>query len=248
MRFRQGEVVRVAHAPAAVSLSAREGVVVDVAGPNEEGTGWNLTVRVGEPGVNDTLVSCAESSLEATGMVLDEHGGRVPLATRPAPEDLRDRIELRLFTMITNGIEAARVADEIEAELLALVRGAAIAIVAERHWSEPYNYELAVSIEPLDDPKEVVDYLSLMGDGGWISVDDDGWRFELCWSAPADEETVFLAPEIHGAQVTFLPWRSPRRRAEAERPLTSVLLRPGLEENERPGGHPLDPEAGDEES
>jgi len=248
MRFRPGEVVRVAPAPGAVPLAVLEGIVQDVAGPNEDGTGWNLTVKVGQPGANDTLVSLAESSLEATGMEVDERGRRVPLAERPAADDLRDRIELRLFTLIVDGIEAARVADEIEAELLALVRGAAIAIVAERHWSEPFNYELAVSIEPLDDPKEVVDYLSFIGDGGWISADDDGWRFELCWSAPADEETVFLAPEIHGAQVTFLPWRSPRRRPEAERPLTTVLLRPGLDQGERPGDGPLDPEPGDEEA
>jgi hypothetical protein len=169
----------------------------------------------------------------------------VPLTQLATPEELRDRIELRLFTKITNGITAARVADEIEAELLGLMRGAAIAIVAERHWSEPYNYELAVRIEPLDDPVEVINYLSLMGEGGWISVDDDGWRFELCWSVPADEEAVFLAPEIHGAQVTFLPWRSPRRRPEAERPLMSVLLRPGIDADGAPGS---DSEAGDEES
>jgi hypothetical protein len=239
--------VRVAHAPGASRLPTNEGVVEDVAGPNDEGTGWNLTVRIGEPGAGGSLVSIAESELEATGLALDERGERVPLAERPRADERRDRIELRLFTELADGIAAARTAEEVERELAEMVSASAITIVAERHWSEPYNYEFGVTIEPFDDPVEALGELALMGEGGWISSRDDGWRFDLWWSGGPDADAVFLVADVHGAEVSFLPWRSPRRRPEDERPLLAVPIRSGLDE---PGGREddeLDPEPGDEE-
>jgi hypothetical protein len=48
-RVRQGEIVRILHFPEAVDLPGDEGVVEEVTGPNDEGTGWNVTVRLGGP-------------------------------------------------------------------------------------------------------------------------------------------------------------------------------------------------------
>ncbi len=228
-------------------MPASEGVVEDVAGPNEEGTGWNVTVRIGEAGAGDSLVSVSESALEATGLALDERGQRVPLASGPGPDELGDRIELRLFTELVDGIAAARVAEEIERELLVELAGSAVTIVAERHWSEPYNYEFAVTISPHDDPVEALGWLALLGEGGWISSRDDGWRFDLWWNGAGDADAVFLSPDVHGAEVSFLPWRSPRRRPEQERPLLAVPMRTGLDAPDDAFGG-LDPEPGDEES
>ena len=63
---------------------------------------------------------------------------------------------MRLFTEITDSIEAARVARTIEEEVSALIGGATVTIEAERHWSDPYNYELMVSMVPEGDPVEAL--------------------------------------------------------------------------------------------
>jgi len=239
--------VRVARAAGEAPRARCEGVVEDISGPTEDGSGWTLTVRLAQPDSGDELVSVSESQLEATGLVLDERGRRVPLAGRPREPEPSDLIELRLFTELVDGIAAARVADEIERELAVALSGASIAIVAERHWSEPYPYELSISIAPRDDPVEALAWLALLGDGGWIASRDDGWRFDLWWSDAGGAEAAFLAPEVHAAEVSFLPWRSPGWRPESQRPLLDVLLRSGLEEPPEVGFEELDEETGDEE-
>lgn len=233
-RFRHGEVVRVTGVAAGAPPLGSEGVVEDVAGPTEDGTGWAVTLRFADGGGGDSLVLLSEADLETTGVAEDEHGKRVPLEGRPLAEELRDCIELRLFTEIVDGIEAARVAETIEHELVELLGGASVSIEAERHWSEPYNYELGVTIHPLDDPVEALRRLSEAGGDGWLSCRDDGWRCDLWWSDAADAEATLIVPEVHGAELAYLPWRSPRRRPDEERPLVAVNV-------------PLDPEARDEE-
>ena len=229
-------------------LPGREAVVEELSGPNEEGTGWDITVHIGASGTGDSLVSVPESALEATGVALDERGERVPLADTPRPEELGDRIELRLFTGLVDAIAAVRIAEEIERALAAVLGAAAISIVAERHWAEPCNYEFAVAIEPLEDPLEALGGVALLGEGGWISSRDDGWRFDLWWSGDPERRAVFLVPAVHGAEVSFRPWRSPRRRPEGERPLLSIPLRAGLGQPYEPEIGRLDDEPGDEES
>ena len=219
-----------------------EGVVEGVAGPNEDGTCWAVTVRLGDPSATDSLVLLAESDLEPTGLAEDENGVRVALEAVPEPDEPRDRLELRLVTDITNGIDAARVAAALERELLELIGAATISIEAERHWSDPYNYELDVTIEPVDDPVVALRELAEAGRDGWLSCRDDGWRCDLWWSDTEDDDAIFVAPEVRGAEITFLPWRSPRRRPEEERPLVDVRLPSTVEEPQE-----LDTEPGDEE-
>ena len=48
---------------------------------------------------------------------------------------------------------------------------------------------------------------------------------------------VLIVPEVHSAEVALVPWSSPCRRPDAERPLVTVDL-----------PEPSDPEAGDEEA
>jgi hypothetical protein len=238
-RFRQGEVVRAVTAAGAALPTGSEAVVEEITGPNDEGSGWMVTLRIAGAGGGDSLVLVAEAALEPTGLVEDERGERVPLAERPEQEELRDCIELRLFTEITDGIEAARVAETIERELVELLGGATVSIEAERHWSEPYNYELGVTINPLDDPVEALRRLTAAGGESWLSCRDDGWRCDLWWSDAAHEDASLIVPEVHGAELAFLPWRSPRRRPDDERPLVVVNV------PDQPGSG--DSEPGDEE-
>ena len=146
-----------------------EAVIEEVAGPNEEGTSWLLNLRLrddesGEPVVLD------EVDVEPTGFAENDVGERVPLgADDPMHGEPADRLELRLFTEITDGIEAARVAETIERELADLLGGATVTIEAERHWSEPYNYELAVSVVPHGDPVEALEILAEAGGAGWLA-------------------------------------------------------------------------------
>jgi len=232
-RFREGEIVRVARAPGSSVLQAGEEAVVDeIAGPNEEGTGWVLTLRA--PGRDSLLLD--EGDLEPTGLEEDEQGERVPLGAGPSAEDLQDRLELRLFTEITDGIEAVRVAESIEHELSDLLGGVNATIEAERHWSEPYNYELWVEVTGLGDPVEALQILAEAGGEGWLACRDDGWRCDLVWSSTRDPDAMLVVPEVHAAEVSFVPWSSPARRPESRRPLVSVPL---LDD--------LDNQAGDEE-
>ena len=253
-RFRQGEIVRVLRAPEEVALPGSEGLVEEIAGPNDEGTGWSVTVRLGEGGGADSLVLFGEDDLEPTGMGENERGERTILEDLPLPGDPRNRLELRLFTEITDGIDAARLAETIERELIELLGGANVTIEAERHWSEPYNYELGVTVHPLDNPVDALRLIAEAGGHGWLACRDDGWRCDLWWSATRGEGAVLLAPEVHGAEVAFLPWSSPTRRPEGERPLVAVDLpetveEPDYDEPEAEAEEELgDPEPGDEET
>jgi hypothetical protein len=255
-RFGPGEVVRIVSAPAHASAVGEEAVVEEVAGPNDEGTGWLLTLRLpGDTGA-DSMVVLAEDDVEPTGFAESPSGERVLLDPEdPGPIDF---LELRLFTEIADGIEAARVASTIEQEIPALLGEATITTEAERHWSQPYNYELAVSVGNLADPVEALQILAEAGGDGWLACRDDGWRVELFWSASRDPDAMLIVPEVHAAEVAFLPWSSPTRRPESDRPLVSVDVpqeppeeppRPSDEAAEEPPEEfPSNPEPGDEEA
>ena len=99
---------------------------------------------------------------------------------------------------------------------------------------------------PLDNPVEALRLIAEAGGRGWIACRDDGWRCDLWWSAAGDEGAVFLAPEVHGAEVAFLPWTSPARRPESERPLVAVDVPESVEEPDYDEPEP-EAEAGAEE-
>ena len=235
-RFRSGEIVRIAGAAGA------EGVVDEVAGPNDAGTSWLLNVRLrdGEDGREPLVVD--EDDVEPTGLVENEIGEHVPLEA-DSGDAPGDSLELRLFTEITDGIEAARVAEQVEEELSDLLGGATVTIEAERHWSEPYNYELAVSVAPHDDPVEALEILAEAGGNGWLACRDDGWRCDLWWSAARDPEAMLVVPEVHAAELAFVPWSDPSRRPDEERPLVVVAVADDEPEEPDSSG----PEADDEE-
>jgi hypothetical protein len=179
-------------------------VVDDVVGPTEDGAGWAVAVRIGA-----ALWVLPEEELVATG---------------PSSAGSRERVDtlqLRLVTDLTDGIEAAQVAERLDAGLRLVVGPAVLSIEAERHWAEPYWYELEVAVRPLGDALTAFRALAAAGGDGWLSCRDDGWRCELWWNAEEDEPG-FLVPEVRGAEVTFLPWSSPARRPDTERPLVSV--------------------------
>ena len=150
------------------------------------------------------------SSRPGSPRTRSESASRSKRSTRTtSPADL---LELRLFTEITDGIEAARVAERIEQELVDLLGGATVTIEAERHWSEPYNYELAVGVTPHGDAIEALEILAEAGGNGWLACSDDGWRCDLWWSSARDPDAMLVVPEVHGAEVAFIPWSDPSRR------------------------------------
>jgi len=175
-----------------------------VVGPTEGGAGWAVAVRVGE-----ALWVLPEDDLEATSSSVDL-----------APERA-DTLQLRLVTELTDGVEAAHVAERIDEELRTVVGPSILSIEAERHWAEPYCYELEVTVRPLGDAVAALRALVTVGRDGWLSCRDDGWRCDLWWNAEEDD-AGFLVPEVRVAEFTFLPWDSPARRPESERPLVSV--------------------------
>jgi hypothetical protein len=205
-RFREGELVRVVRQPHRTRTPLDQGVVEDVVGPTEDGTGWAAAVRVG-----DELWVLAEDDLEAA----EPRGAAMQ-------QERFDTLQLRLVTELTDGVEAARVAEEIDATLRELIGPAIVEIEAERHWAEPYNYELDVSVRPLGDAIAALRTLAELGGDGWLSCRDDGWRCDLWWNADDEDEPGFLVHEVRGAEIAFLPWESPARRPEEERPLVRL--------------------------
>jgi hypothetical protein len=196
--------VRVVRQPEGVRAALGEGVVEDVVGPSEDGAGWAVSVRI-----SDALWVLPEDDLESTAA-----------HSEPQPERI-DTLQLRLVTVLVDGVEAAAVAERIDEELRAVVGPAILSIEAERHWLEPYTYEFDVTVRPLGEAVAALRALVAVGRRGWLSCRDDGWRCDLWWNAE-DDEPGFLVPEVRGAEVTFLPWGSPARRPEGERPLISV--------------------------
>ncbi len=207
-------------------------MVEGVAGPNDAGSGWNVTVRLAAAGERDSLALRAEDDLVPTGFAEDEGGERVPLGALPAREEAVDCIELRLFTEITDGIDAARIAAEIEDVLVELLGESEVSTEAERHWSEPYNYELAVTVVPHETAVEAVRALANAGEHGWLACRDDGWRCDLLWSTTRDPDAILLVPEVHAAEISLFPWSSPALRPETERPLVALTV---------PDDEPIDP-------
>lgn len=209
-----------------------EVVVEELGGPDEAGSGWMFSVSTDDPRTGGrSFWLLPEDELEPTGEAETRDGRRVPVESLPAPGERRTSLLVRLATSLTESHEAAQVAEQIEETLRELVGPSRIAVEAERHWADPYNYELQVTIAPLGDPVEALQRLADEGEDGWLTCRDDGWRCDLWWRRPADEDDMlFLAPEVHGAEIAFLPWDSPARRPELERPLVAVQVADGHDE------------------
>jgi hypothetical protein len=221
-RFREGEIVRL--------LGSRtEGVVEDIAGPDDDGLGWAVSVWVDEPERGRSLWVIAETDLQATGFAEGHDGERIPVNAIPPAAERRTVLQLRVVTSLTDSAIAAQVAEAIEESLRDLVGHCRISTEAERHWADPYHYELDIAVEPYGDPVEALHTLAEAGGEGWISCLDDGWRCNLWWSRP-DDDSIFLVHEISGAEVSFLPWDDPSRRPESERPLVAVEAAEGYDD------------------
>jgi hypothetical protein len=203
-RFRHGEAVRIVRQPDGARSALGDGTVEDVVGPREGGGGWAVAVRIGE-----ALWVLPEDDLEGAA------------AQAEPPPELTDTLQLRLVTDLVDGVQAARVAERIDDEVRRVAGPVILAIEAERHWAEPYPYELDVAVRPLGDVVEALHALVRAGGGGWISCRDDGWRCDLWWDA-GDGEGGYLVPEVRGAELTLLPWSSAAVRPESERPLVSL--------------------------
>lgn len=198
--------MRILRRPDGARSPLGEGVVEDVVGPTEDGRGWACAVRAA-----DELLVLPEDDLE-------------PIHAQAAPpvDERFDTLQLRLVTELTDGVEAARVAELIEATVREHVGQSIVEIEAERHWAEPYNYELDVSVQPLSNSIDALRVLVDAGGGGWLSCRDDGWRCDLWWNADDEDDPGFLVPEVRGAELTYLPWESPARRPEEDRPLVRL--------------------------
>ena len=223
-RFREAEIVR-------LEGSATEGVVDELVGPDAAGTGWTVSVWVEEPNRGGRSQSILpEDALEPTGLAEGPDGERVPVEAMPEAAERRSVIQLRIVTPLTDSSVAAHVAEQIDEAIRDLVGPSRMTIEAERHWADPYHYELDLVVEPYGDPVEALRALAEAGGQGWLSCTDDGWRCDLWWSSQ-DDDALFLAPEVKGAEVSFLPWDDPSRRPESERPLVAVQFAEGHDES-----------------
>jgi hypothetical protein len=221
-RFREGEIVFLEGTDA-------EGVVEDVHGPDDEGLGWAVSVWVEDPGRGRSMWVVSEADLEPTGFAEGPDGRRIRVNTVPPAAERRTTLQFRIVTAITESVEAAEVAETIEHVLRDLVGHCRISVEAERHWADPYHYELDVAVEPYGDAVEALQIVAEAGGEGWLSCVDDGWRCTLWWSRP-DDDSLFLVPEVAGAEVAFLPWDDPSWRPESERPLVAVEVGEGYDE------------------
>jgi hypothetical protein len=196
--------------------------VDELAGPDEDGAGWLVHVWVDEPDGPRSLWTFAEAELATTGLVEDARGRRRDGTRLAPPEERFDSLRLRVVTELTDSVVAARTAERLDAELRELIGPCVIAVEAERHWAEPYYYELEVTARPLGDAVTALRAVADAGGEAWLTCTDDGWRCDLWWSAEEDDDAVLLLPEVRGAEVSFLPWSSPARRPANEQPLISV--------------------------
>jgi hypothetical protein len=228
-RFREGEIVRLS---SRLGAGTDEGVVDDVAGPDEAGTRWLVSLWIDDPGRGGrSLWVVPEDELEPTGLAETHDGSRVPVDALPSALERRSAVTLRVVTPLTDSGVAAQVAERIEHAIHELVGPCRLSVEAERHWSDPYHYELDLVVEPEGDPVAAMHAFAEEGAGGWLSCTDDGWRCSLWWSRP-DDDAVFLAPEIGGAEVSYVPWDDPSRRPEDERPLVAVQLADAFDADE----------------
>ena len=229
-RFVEGEIVLLARPPGG---GPDEVVVEELAGPDEAGSSWTYSVSTDDPRTGGRAFwVLPQDELMPTGDAVARDGRRVPVASLPPAPERRTSLVLRLATSLVESHDAAQAADRIEEAVRELTGPCRISVEAERHWAEPYNYELEVTVEPLGDPVDALRRLADAGDDGWLSCRDDGWRCDLWWRRPPDDDgPVFLSPEIHGAEVAFLPWESPARRPEPQRPLVAVRVADGYDED-----------------
>jgi hypothetical protein len=225
-RFREGEVVRLVATAGGAPL---EGVVEDVPGPDESGTRWTVSLWVEDPRRGRSLRVAPEDELEPTGLAEGPEGERFGVDALPEPPERRTTIQLRIATSLTDGGLASQAADQVEEAVRELVGPARIVVEAERHWSEPFPYQLDLYVQPVGDAVAAFRALADAGEEGWLSCTDDGWRCDLWWCRP-DDDVLFLGPDVHGAQISFVPWDSPARRPELERPLVAVQVADGLDD------------------
>src|SRR5262249_58301135 len=127
-RFREGEIV-------GIHGSGVEGVVDDVAGPDDDGLGWAVQVWVEQPERGRTIWVVAETDLRPTGYAEGPDGERLPLNAVPPAAERRTLMQLRVVTSVTESSVAAEVAENIEESVRDLVGHCRIAIEAERHWA-----------------------------------------------------------------------------------------------------------------
>ena len=71
---------------------------------------------------------------------------------------------------------------------------------------------------PHGDPVEALEILAEAGGNGWLACSDDGWRCDLWWSATRDPDAMLVVPEVHGAEIVYLPWSDPTRRPDRRSP------------------------------
>ena len=242
-RFRTGEIVRIA------GPAGAEAVVEEIAGPNEDGTGWLLTVRLeGDEGGREPVV-LDEARRRADGLRRTRWASAS--RSRRASEEPGDRLELRLFTEITDGIEAARVAERIEEEVADLARRrdghdrgraalvGAVQLRARRHGGAARRPGRGAR-DPRRGRRQRVARVPATTAGAATSGGARRATPTPCWSCRR-----CTAPRL-----AFLPWSSPARRPDDERPLVVVAV--ADDEPEEPASESdedaSDAQPGDEEA
>ena len=193
---------------------ASEAVVEEVTGPNDEGTRLERDRSV-SPGRPSTTRSPSSPRMpwSRRASLTTRAAQRVPVGVLPATAEARDRIELRLFTEITDGIDAARIASEIEEELVELLGDVDVSHGGRASLGRPVQLRAVRDGRPARESRSRRwALLAKTGEGGWLAYRDDGWRCDLWWSASRDPDAILIVPEVHAAEIVFVPWSSPARQ------------------------------------
>jgi hypothetical protein len=223
-RFREGEVVRVERLGEGWKsedawVIGQEAVIHSISNPNERGTSWLYLVWIDEPEPTGRVLWVVDQSdLTSLGLLEHDDGRRDPLPASPSPDEMHDEIYLRLVTDIRDETAARHVADAAAAALRRLVRVQTLDVEAERHWHEPFYYEVRLRLEVEGDVLAAFDRIIAEADSGWTRVDDDGWRCDGTWSQrDAESGSVLLDPQVEYAEIVASPWETVERRPAAQR-------------------------------
>lgn len=229
--YRPGEVVTIHeldddHPEADRWILDEEGVIAELQYPTADGERWCYSVWVEDRATGDrSLRVLDEEQFESVGSVEDEDGRRKPLGQVAAPVELRNSIQLRLVTNITEQPLAERAAQEIAERLESMFDSRKLETALTRHDGEPFNYELHATVEPRSDSLGAFDSLMNACDESGLESWDDGWSCEFAWQK-SDLDGAFLDPAVESAKVSLSPWDSRRRRPESDRRGSAPSLSP----------------------
>lgn len=216
--FQDGDLVRIVELPdwiaeEAPGLLGSEAVVLGYSGPNEEGTGWEVSLSVDDSASPTGLRVWVleERQIAATGWRVDHLGHRSTIGLR-TPQVSSDEVHLRLATLLTTDEEAMAFERDVRTSLSAFVAEDRIATAIARRREPEFEIELYAALPADGGAIELYNRILALAGTGWDDCDDDGWRRDREWQSAAASGATFIHPAVYYAEIGARPWSSPTRR------------------------------------